>query len=219
MATFAGGHLFARAMQVFASAGDAINRTVCEAIEEIWRGQTRETQNAYRLDVDERAYLDTIASKTATLYELACRIGAVLGRLSQPQADTLATYGRDVGIGFQLIDDVLDVVGDERALGKPHASDIRGGIYTLPVIHALSQKNERAQQLGAILSRRDPPPDLLDEAIAIVRSNGAITYSLRTATAILERARDRLDGFPPSDAAQALRKLPGDILRSVSDQA
>lgn len=212
MAVVAGGFLLSRAMQLFAAGGDDINRFVSEAVRRVCRGQMLELQHARDLDLGERRYFEIIADKTAALYELACRIGAMLGGLDPPHVTALARYGAEVGVGFQLIDDVLDLVGDERALGKPRAADVRGGIYTLPVLHTLARGDVDARRLRAILGEAEVSHAAFDDVRALVDGNGSIEYARATARAVLRRAVDWLQGVPPDPALDALSRLPAHLL-------
>ena len=212
IAILAGGYLLSRAMQVFASAGDAVNHLVCDTIEKIWRGQSQETQNAHNLDLDEGTYFEIIERKTAALYELSCRVGSLMAGLPDQQVEALASYGRDLGVAFQLIDDVLDVVSDEETLGKSPAADMRGGIYTLPVIHTLGQGDPDASRLRVVLAQRDPPEEELEEALDLLRHNRSIPYTVGAAVSILHRAQGRVECLPDSDAKKALRRLAQYVL-------
>lgn len=206
-AILAGGYLFARAMHLFATAGDTINNLACDATEQIWRGQTQETQNAHNLDLDEGTYFEIIERKTAGLYEFSCRVGALMAGVADRHVETLASYGRDLGVAFQLVDDVLDVVSDEKTLGKSPATDMRGGIYTLPAIHTLAQGDPDASRLRAILARRDPLEEELEEALGILRHNGSIPYTVCAALSLLHKAQGRLECLPDSDAKETLHRL------------
>jgi geranylgeranyl pyrophosphate synthase len=212
MAVLAGGYLFSKAMQTFGSVGDAINQAVCDTVERIWRGQTLETQHAHNLDLDETTYFEIIESKTAALYDLACRVGSITVGLSQCEVDALGGYGMDLGIAFQLVDDVLDVVADEDTLGKPPAADMRGGVYTLPVIYTLGREIAGAGRLRTILAQRHPSQGNLEEALDILQHNGSVSYALEAAMAMLRRARERLGALADGDAKDALHRLSRYVL-------
>lgn len=211
MAVAAGGFLLSRAMQLFAAAGDDINRCVGEAVRRVCRGQMLELQHAGDLDLSESHYFTIIADKTSALYELACRIGGMHGGLEPRHTDALTRYAADVGVGFQLIDDLLDLVGDERALGKPRATDVRGGIYTLPVLHTLARGDGDALRLRAILGERELSHAALGDARALLDDNGSIEYARSTARTVLLRARDWLNGLPPGPALDALVSFPAHV--------
>src|SRR5207248_9910452 len=120
----------------------------------------------------EETYLSTIASKTASLMSTSCRIGALVGGLEPGAVEVLTTYGRHVGMAFQIVDDVLDVVATDEQLGKPAGNDLVEGVYTLPVIRALAD-SDGADDLAALLGG---PIDRAgaDRARALIRSNGAV---------------------------------------------
>lgn len=216
MAVFSGGYLLSRAMHLFAGGGDEINRLVSRAVDRVCRGQTRELQHVRDLDLGEARYFEIIEDKTATLYELACRIGGLVGGLSPSRVDLLARYGADVGTGFQLIDDVLDLVGDEATLGKPRAADLRGGVYTLPVLHTMARQDADARRLRAILAEGELSAPRILEALDILLRNRSIEYAISRARAALDRAVDHLAGLPERPARQALSRLPAHVLARAS---
>src|SRR5439155_18350792 len=101
------------------------------------QGQVREAsfRSGSLLALSRDDYFETIWGKTAALFVLACEGGAILGGAPEPQVQALREFGRRVGLAFQVVDDILDYVGDESLLGKPVGSDLRQGIVTLPLLH------------------------------------------------------------------------------------
>jgi heptaprenyl diphosphate synthase len=211
VAVLAGTYLLSRAMYLFSCAGDKVGQAVSRAINTIWKGQMEETEGVYNLDLEETRLFNIIAQKTATLYELACHIGSVVSGLSNSETDQLAEYGRNLGIAFQLVDDAMDIMADEKLLGKPPGSDLREGIYTLPVLYTLRSTNADAVRLRAILAARQLTEERLFEALSILRRNGSIHYTVNTALAFIVEAKKRIQGFPNGDAKQSLCLL-GDFL-------
>ena len=211
-AVFAGGYLFVKAMKLFASAGEAVNRAAAQAIERIWRGQTEETRNAYNLHLDERKFFEIIEQKTSALYELACRIGALAGDLPDRQTNALAAYGRNLGVGFQLVDDILDIVADEASLGKPPGADLRGGIYTLPVIATLARQDAGAARVRGILARHDPRREEIEEVLATLRANGSVDYAVEAARRAIQKAHDQAARLPDCGVRRSLNLLAADVL-------
>jgi geranylgeranyl pyrophosphate synthase len=212
LATLAGGYLFARAMHVFASSGRSINALAADTIEHVWRGQAEEARNAYNLDLDEETYLEIIKGKTAAMYGLACRAGGVAANAADEDLERLAAYGSDLGVGFQLVDDVLDVSAAEDVLGKPAAADLRRGVYTLPVLYTLSRGDAAAKRLRAILGHDDLQAHELQEAIDLLRANGSVHEAVSRASSTLHRAMQHLDGLPASTARDGLRLIAMEIL-------
>ena len=109
------------------------------------------------LKITEADHFDVINRKTATLMAAACRIGAILGGVPQSQEEALSQMGLNLGITFQVVDDILDYTGDERELGKQVCADLREGRITLPLIHALAQSSTKdRERLEAIVQGVDP---------------------------------------------------------------
>jgi geranylgeranyl pyrophosphate synthase len=175
--------------------------SVAETTFVVCTGQLRETEHAYDLDLDLDTYLDILRMKTASLFELPCRIGAMLAGLAPRQVDAIACYGSNLGIAFQLIDDLLDFEGETTALGKPTGTDLDRGIYSYPVLFALRGPT------GATLRERLGASETVGAAAALVRASGAPTATGELARQYSDRAVRELDVFPDTAARSALRAL------------
>jgi heptaprenyl diphosphate synthase len=206
-ATFAGTYLFALATERFAAAGDAVNQSVSAAVARLWEGQTRERDSVYRLDLEEQDYFEIIERKTATLYQLPCRVGALLGRAPPAAAAALETFGRCLGLAFQLVDDVRDIVADTHTLGKPPGSDLCEGVYTLPAIATLRSDGEDGRRLRALLGHWSATPSELVDALDVLRSNGSVPRTLATARELVTQAQAALGALPAGPARTSLRRL------------
>jgi geranylgeranyl pyrophosphate synthase len=176
----------------------------------------QETEGVYNLDLEESRLFDVIAQKTATLYELACHIGALASGLATPQINRLAEYGRNLGIAFQLVDDAIDIMAEEKLLGKPPGSDLREGIYTLPVLYTLKSKDADSARLGAILARRELTQEELSEALTILRGNGSIHHTLMTAGSFVAQAKERIQDLPGGNAKQSLYYLADFVINRIT---
>lgn len=212
-AAFAGGFLFARAAELFAEAGDEANRMAAAAVAELWHGQMAELEGVYNLDLDAPRFLEVVGQKTGSLYELPCRLGAHLSQAPPALCAALAEYGRSLGVAFQLVDDVLDIAADATTLGKEPGSDLREGVYTLPVIYTLRQTNPDSQRLRTLLLSAE-----FDEAeVASVRhlllENGSLRRSLDTAREFMERAERAVAELPDDATRDALTELARSVLR------
>jgi heptaprenyl diphosphate synthase len=212
VATYAGGYLFAKATELFAAADVNIDPLVSDAIRRVWRGQAREVENAHNLDVDEVLYYAIVDGKTGALYELACRAGAVAGGLSPDRVDALCAFGRNFGVAFQIVDDVLDIVGDESVVGKRAGSDLRSGVYTLPIIFALAESDDDARRLRVLLENEHLAETQVAEALSILRASPGIPRAISTATSVLDRARQHMATLPAVHARDALFGLLQNVL-------
>lgn len=215
--TFAGTYLFARATELFGGASAEVGRTVSRAVAELWEGETSQITGAYRLDLDEVAYLTIVMQKTATLYELPCRLGALIGTVPADHAAALVEFGRSLGVAFQLIDDVLDVVSDEQRLGKLTGSDLREGVYTLPVIYALSGGEPRSGRLRALLGHAPTSDREMDEIVDILHASGSISLALERSRHHGDRARAALAMLPPCTARDSLDLLADFVVEQAAE--
>jgi heptaprenyl diphosphate synthase len=195
VAILAGDFLLARASERAATLGGDVAGLLAATIGNLCRGQVLELQHLFDVDRPETGYLEAIGGKTAALFSTACRIGGVASGASQPTLDALATFGRHVGMCFQIVDDVLDVTGNAAELGKPAGNDLLEGVYTLPVIYALAHSPDLRELIGRPLDA-----DALSEARAIVARDGAVPSALEVARghaakacAALGRAESELD--------------------------
>src|SRR5690606_1159819 len=115
---FAGTYLFSLACELWASLGQEANELASRSAVDLCLGQLHELEHAYDMETDDETHLRILEMKTATLFELPCRMGALLGGGAGTFADPLARYGRALGLAFQLADDLLDLTGDTERIGK-----------------------------------------------------------------------------------------------------
>jgi octaprenyl-diphosphate synthase len=141
------------------------------------------------------------------------QIGGMLGKVSPAQEAALRDYGFDLGIAFQIVDDLLDFTGDAAALGKPIAADLREGKMTLPLIHLLQQDEEVGEAIVRdIIGSRTTTEQQWHELLGILNEHRSIDYATRRAVEYAERAKKHLHVFPPSSEREALLALPDYIL-------
>ena len=159
--------------------------------------------------VSEAEYYDLIFRKTACLFSVSMRLGAVLAGATEAQETELAHYGRSVGLAFQIVDDVLDLTATEEVLGKPVASDLREGKTTLPVIHSFDHGSARDRQIiQRVLDDRSFENVSRSQLQEILARNGSVEYAMGLAHRHAEQARQALAGFPDSDFRRALLWVP-----------
>jgi octaprenyl-diphosphate synthase len=165
------------------------------------------------LGIAEDRYLGIIEKKTAVLFSACCRIGAVLGQASPDEEGAVAEFGRNLGLCFQVIDDLLDFTGDEKALGKPVLSDLAEGRVTLPLIHALrSDGRPYRDRIAGLVRRKNISGDEKSLLLEILSASGALVYTSAKARGFSERAMGILGRFPDSGPQQALARLTRFVL-------
>jgi len=159
--------------------------------------------------VSEAEYYDLIFRKTACLFSTSMSMGAVLAGATQAEEATLATYGRAVGLAFQIIDDVLDLTASEDVLGKPVASDLREGKATLAVIHSLDHGTVRDRQaIQRVLDDRSFENVSRGQIQDILSHNGSVEYAMAAADRYAEQARQALYTLPETEFRRALLWVP-----------
>jgi heptaprenyl diphosphate synthase len=203
-----GTYLIARAMEILAAHGDEVLSFVNLAVNQVWQGQMRELEGVYALDRTEADYMQCISNKTAAFYQLPCCLGALGGGGNPHQVAALRAFGQFTGIAFQLVDDLLDLVSSDEAIGKPAGSDMKAGVYTLPVIRTL----ETSGRLQALLARDSPSEVECGEALKEIRAGGGLEYALKRAGAFAELAVAELGVLPEGPATRALRMTARSIV-------
>jgi heptaprenyl diphosphate synthase len=176
VAILAGDFLLARASEIAASLGTEVAGLLAATIGRLCEGQVRELAQTFDVTRSEESYLLSINGKTAALMATACRVGAITAGIDRPGVEALTEYGERVGMVFQIVDDILDVVATDEELGKPAGNDLVEGVYTLPVIRALTESAPLRKLLGTPLERAE-----VDAARAIIRSNGAVAAAVDVA--------------------------------------
>jgi octaprenyl-diphosphate synthase len=159
------------------------------------------------LQLDEQLYFGNIRGKTGALMAAACEVGAIVAG-NDAARQPLADYGMDLGQGFQIIDDLLDLYGHAEALGKPVLQDLGRGHWTLPVIHALQSASEaEAEQLQNLLRQAKEQPAAAAEAAQLTEQLGGREYAAKRAQELVARAQTALTLLPESPARESLREL------------
>jgi octaprenyl-diphosphate synthase len=201
-----GDFLFSRAFELMVEDGSLkVLRILSHASAVIAEGEVEQLTAQRRIDSDEDQYLEIISAKTAALFAAACRVAPVVAEASEDAELALECYGRNLGIAFQLSDDVIDYASDEATMGKGVGDDFRDGKMTLPVILAYARGNgdDRGFWQAAIGGQRASDADLA-HAIDLLRSTDALADTIERARQYGRRAIDALAMFPASKAKAAL---------------
>jgi geranylgeranyl pyrophosphate synthase len=208
-ALLVGDFLLARAGMLAAGVSQDVATFLSIAIADLCVGQSAEVATVFDPDRSIPAYEASIAGKTAALFRSACEIGAASADASAEAVEAVGAYGTAFGMAFQIIDDVLDVVSTTEALGKPVGNDIREGVYSLPVLLALSGPDGSAlrSRLGSA-----PTEDDVAHALTLVRSSPGVAASLDAAREHNDRAVAALSRLPEGPVVEGLARLPGAYL-------
>jgi geranylgeranyl pyrophosphate synthase len=151
-------------------------------------------------------YYQRIYSKTASLFAASAETGAILSGAPEPEVQALRDYGYNLGMAFQIVDDILDFAGDEGELGKPVGSDLRQGIVTLPTIYFL-EAHPGDEAVTKILSGRGKGDDEVRAAVEAIKESGAIELSTTEAKAFAAKSRDALSTLSDNEYRQAMLDL------------
>src|SRR5579864_1077335 len=209
VAIVAGDFLLARSAEIAASLGTEIAGLLANTLAHLCQGQVTEVRSAYSTERTEDDYMRTIEGKTAALMSTSCRIGALTGGLPRAEVDVLTRFGRCFGILFQLRDDILDVVATDGDLGKPAGQDLAEGIYTLPVLRALADRDTAAELRPLLGAPLDQPER--DKARAIVAGCGAIADTVAAGHRFVEEAVGAAGAITERSLGQSLE----DVARSL----
>lgn len=154
-----------------------------------------------RKDYEERIY-----AKTASLFETAAISAAIVSQASEPVVEKMKQFGYQIGMAFQIVDDVLDFTGDQMVVGKPIASDLRQGIFTLPVLYYLEQHPDDLR-LNDLIQNGTLEDREFDQLLESINASGSIEKAMKEASDYIDRAILILQEFPESPARRSLEEL------------
>jgi octaprenyl-diphosphate synthase len=209
-----GDFLYTKAMSTALSQDNLrILRLLSDVTLRMIEGQLLEIERSADLHTTEAQHLDIIRRKTADLFSACVSIGAILGEVGPERERALASYGLNLGICFQMVDDLLDFTADEKVLGKPAANDLREGKLTLPVIFLLRRAGAPGKEtVAAVLADRGFDRVSRDHLLRLARDHGALEEARVLAERYAEAARHDLAGFERTPYREALQALPDFIL-------
>jgi octaprenyl-diphosphate synthase len=163
-------------------------------------------QNLRRADwtMDQDDYLEMIEAKTAALFSTACRLGAMVSEADPPTTENFARYGRGVGLAFQITDDILDITGDDKKIGKTLGTDAAQKKPTLPLIHYLQRQSSNQRKTLLETFSGEPEPEKL---VQILNDSGSLDYVRGVAKHFAVEAAASLPEQKPAAAAESLRKI------------
>ena len=201
-----GDFLFSRAFELMvADASLEVLAILSEASSVIAEGEVLQLMTANDIDTGEEDYLDVVRAKTAKLFAAAAEIGAVVADRPDAERAALRRFGHNLGMAFQLVDDVLDYSAQQATLGKTVGDDFREGKITLPVVYAVraADADGKAFWRRTLEDQAQKKGDL-KRAIALLERGGALRATLERARHYAAKARAALAGFPESEARLAL---------------
>ena len=205
VAIIMGDYLYSRGVAELARVGrlEAL-AVLANAANEMSVGEMRQLTSYDALDFSEEDYYRLIAAKTASLMGAACEMGGLVG--APKHRGPLARYGHNLGMAFQIADDLLDYTGNELVTGKPTGHDLRERKVTLPLVGALDRATPAEERvIRAFFTLADPSDDDIARVVGIVAERGGLTYAHARATRYAELAELALDEVPDGESESALR--------------
>ncbi|NOQ43165.1 MAG: polyprenyl synthetase family protein [Dehalococcoidia bacterium] len=206
VAVLLGDYLFSLAADLVSSIGNfRVMSMFAKTLTEISGGQLRETFSAYGWSQNRESYYEQIYSKTASLFAAATGTGAVLSDAPEEAVAALTSYGKNLGMAFQVIDDILDFIGDEGELGKPVGSDLLQGTLTLPVILLMEQRPQ--DNIQQRLAEKPGDQEEVARVIEMVRNSSILEECYRIAGGFSSQACRDLEALPENASRGSLIDL------------
>ncbi|WP_096200938.1 heptaprenyl diphosphate synthase component II [Bacillus sp. FJAT-45350] len=208
VAMYTGDYLFARAIEKTVSFENPdIHRFLSKAMVEMCIGEVEQIRDQYDWNQHFRGYLRRIKRKTALLIAISCQLGAIASRTTTDVQSKLYSFGYNVGMSFQITDDVLDFIGTEAELGKPAGSDLLQGNVTLPALYAIHHQPKVKKMI--IETLEDPFIEAVDmnHVIEAIKESGGIEYSLEISDSYLNKAYRAIEDLPDIDAKSYLIEI------------
>jgi octaprenyl-diphosphate synthase len=212
-AVLLGDFVLSRVFRMAADLESSVARILAQTAVRVCEGELRQVMQRRNWQLREAEYIDIITDKSASFFSGCCRLGAMLAQAPQDQIEAASLYGLYAGIGFQITDDVLDIMGDERRMGKGSQSDFDNGKPTLAVIHLLQTAPARDRE--SIHAMLKSPADSKGMLAAMLSRSGSVRYAHERACHYVAKANPALEGLPPGEARDAL----AETARLMADRA
>lgn len=208
IAVLVGDYLLSRGMLLALENNDfELLKIVSNAVKEMSEGELLQIEKARKLDIEETVYFEIISKKTASLIASCCAVGAASSGADVKIIDLMRDFGLNVGIAFQIKDDIFDYQQVGTA-GKPTGIDIKERKMTLPLIYLLNQSGwADKRKIINIVKNHNHSPEKVAQVMAMVRESGGIQYATNLMESYRNKAIDLLNGFPASESVEALKQL------------
>ncbi len=216
IAILLGDYYFAKTAGLIADIEDSrIDHLFSDTVATVCEGTIMEMMSAGRIDLTVEAYYEKIQRKTASLFAACSKGGAIVSQASNEEIALLHDYGQNLGIAFQIIDDILDYTEDQTTIGKPAGNDLRQGMVTLPLIYALREtsRNGHQQQVQHILNGQVSKDEDIQAIVNWVTESNSVELALEDAHNYADKARAALHHFPASPNRDALDELIDFVIR------
>ncbi len=201
-----GDFLLARALAICADSGKIkVVHIISNLTENMSTGEVHQLMRKGDVTLTEDEYIEVIRRKTAVLFQAACTVSAVIAEASPEKEQALSDYGYNLGLAFQMVDDLFDYTMDTAALGKEVGADLKEGKLTLPIIQALKRADSADRdQMVKIIQNEDFTEDEFKTLVALLHKNDGIDYTIKSASAHIEKAKEALSIFETSKYKDSL---------------
>lgn len=202
-----GDYLFSKSFSLIACEYDQrLLKVLTDVICSMCEGEIIQHQESFDAAQREAEYYIRIAKKTADFIAASCELGALVAGLKAEEVDGLRRYGYAIGMAFQVTDDILDVTATSEQIGKPAGNDLRQGIVTLPVIHALRHSADR-EELKAIVGMREMSDEAVRRGLEIIHATDAVAASYQVVDDFLVQAKAAIPGAVPEEVRASLEAI------------
>ena len=208
-AILVGDFLLARSGSISAKTDNMkVVRTIAKITENMSQGEIHQLMRKGELDISEEEYMEVIRRKTAVLFQGACRISAIIADAPNEKEKALSDYGYNIGLAFQMADDLLDYTSDTKVLGKEVGADLKEGKLTLPVIYSLKAADIKdRKRMENIIKNKDFSVNDFKTLVELLLKYKGISYTQKLATEHIEKAKEALSIFEPSETKEILVKV------------
>ncbi|MGB8658558.1 MAG: polyprenyl synthetase family protein [Candidatus Zixiibacteriota bacterium] len=209
-----GDFLLAKALRLLVETeSPALLSTISKATVNLSVGEMSEAQETHNFDLDEKTYLEIISAKTASLFTASCEAGAVAAGADRKNQKMLREYGQNLGMAFQITDDLLDWVGETEKTGKGLGTDLKEGKITLPLIHTLKECDPSTRKKIIRLLENDFNQKGFTLILSLMKGNGGVDYARKKAGAFGRKALTCVSEFTDSEHKRALQDLISFVIK------
>lgn len=206
-AVLLGDYFYSKALGQAAKCGNGVVNAIAELVECLVTGECDQWKDIDNFSVGEEEYYRRIEMKTARFIGICCRLGAMAGKAPVDVQIALAEYGKNLGMAYQIRDDVLDFIGDEQRTGKPKFSDLSNGYITLPVIHALHEGQYRMEMAELLKANKELDQSMWSNITHMLHDGGSITYTMDKMKTYIHLAKACLRTLPGGMGYQSLYSI------------
>lgn len=211
-AIVAGDFLFAKAFQIGGVFDKVVVQTTADACASLAEGEILQNKHKHKTDMTIDAYLKVMERKTAQPIRAGAMVGAYLAGAGAEAVESMGRYGLNLGIAFQIIDDVLDFTGDEKRTGKAAGNDLREGNLTLPSLLAIKESDEAKKAILEVISDENPSPDSIKKCASLIADTGAIERARGMGEYYGMEALQSLGSLSANGYSKGLRDLVAKVL-------